>query len=165
MNSRQDARKSQTSHHPNPRSYYTRPPRGCQDNLFAQGRAVPRVRPQASDQRLVFQAPLFTVYPKDDPDESPTARDERAHSYPVRSASTGDSPGHPSCWRLFQHPVRADCPQSPDSKPLACLCGPVRRSPAGVGQKYWRNRDRPLPLPARVRRGTGGHPAPAECSL
>jgi hypothetical protein len=32
----QDAQKDQTSHPPNPGGYFTRPPRVCQDSLFAQ---------------------------------------------------------------------------------------------------------------------------------
>ena len=36
----QDAQKDQTSYPPNPGGYFTLPPRGCQDSLFAQGRAL-----------------------------------------------------------------------------------------------------------------------------
>src|SRR6185295_13075531 len=38
--------KRRPSHPPSPGGHFTRPPRGCQDNLFALGRAVPRARPQ-----------------------------------------------------------------------------------------------------------------------
>jgi hypothetical protein len=39
-------------------------------------------------------------YPRDGPDESPTAHVQRGSSETARCASTGDSPGHPiPCWR------------------------------------------------------------------
>src|SRR5712692_915134 len=42
----QDTQNGQTSHPPNPGGYFTRPPRVCQDSLFAQERAFSQARPQ-----------------------------------------------------------------------------------------------------------------------
>src|SRR4249920_1510803 len=50
----QDAQKGQTSHPPSPGGYFTRPPRVCQDSLFAQGRALPQARPQRA---------IITIFP------------------------------------------------------------------------------------------------------
>ena len=60
----QGAQKGQTSHPPNPGGYFTRPPRGCQGSLFAQGRALSQTRPQratkdASSELARLRCPLM----------------------------------------------------------------------------------------------------------
>jgi hypothetical protein len=53
---------------------FTRPPRGCQDSLFAQGRTLPQPRPQRVAQNGSSKLACVPC-PQDGPDESLTARD------------------------------------------------------------------------------------------